>query len=140
MSYPKPTKKPLAIWRKAFPKQAKRLRPEGGAVAGIKFRSGSEAARMAVYNGILEFWNKLHPYCDACQRIYMTHRVGNPNLHAQTTNHHKKGRDGLLLFDVRHFLPCCLWSHRWIDANKDEARSLGLLAAPGEWNKQETGA
>ena len=47
--------------------------------------------------------------------------------------HHYSGRDGLLLFDPDNFVPVCTECHRWIDANRDEARRLGLLAKEGEW-------
>jgi hypothetical protein len=51
-----------------------------------------------------------------------------------TECHHVRGRIGRLLLDRRFWLPVCLEHHRRIHERPAEARSLGLLARPGEWN------
>ena len=99
MTYPRPTKRPLAPWTKAFPKQAKALRPEAGRAGGVKARSGSEAVRMAIYVPIANMFKKTNPWCQNCFRC--------PTMDV----HHTKGRDGLLLFDVRHFQALCRQCH-----------------------------
>lgn len=40
--------------------------------------------------------------------------------------HHKRGRIGGLLYDVRYFLACCNSCHRLIEANSLYARKAGL--------------
>jgi hypothetical protein len=72
----------------------------------------------------------LNPECCACQHI----PGGNKQAHARDDTHHVRGKDGMLLFDVRWFMSVCRWAHTWIDAHRDEARKLGLLANRGEWN------
>lgn len=119
---PKP-KRPLAIWRDAFPKQAAALRPEHGAAGGVKARSESEQRRMEVYNAIKDAFLRERCWCSRC--------MGNRNIEI----HHTHGREGLLLFDVRHWRVVCRKCHQWIHAHPEEARKFGLLAQEGEWNK-----
>jgi hypothetical protein len=124
--------KSKAIWRKAFPGQAQALRPEQSAAGGVKARSGGEARRLQVYNGINVLFAECHPLCEACPRI----PGGNKLVHPREDTHHVFGKDGLLLFDVRGFMSVCRWAHTWIDTHREEARKLGLLASVGKWNKQ----
>ena len=129
---PKP-KRPLAIWREAFPKQAAALRPENGAAGGVKARSESERRRMEVYNAIKDvalFGRNKDPnvsryehICEVCHNS------------SATEIHHIRGRAGLLLFDMRYWRAVCSTCHAWIHAHPEEARNLGLLAQEGEWNK-----
>jgi hypothetical protein len=48
--------------------------------------------------------------------------------------HHKRGRIGRLLCEVNHWLPVCRGCHDWIHKNIEEARKLGLICEPGQWN------
>jgi len=130
---PKP-RQPKAPWVRAFPRQESALRPEAGAAGGVKERSGSEAARMAVYAAISRlflqwYWRDSRP-CDGCIARSLP-SAPNPPEHV----HHTKGRAGLLLFDVRFFKAVCAECHRFIGDNPAEARRLGLLCAEGEWCK-----
>jgi hypothetical protein len=128
-------KKRLALWCTAFPEMHKKLRPENSAAGGIKARSQPEAVRMAVYNGIKELFITQNPMCDCCESIYR-HVTGGVCAVVQFTDqiHHTRGRDGLLLFDVRYWKAACANCHSWIHANPVAAIKLGLLSK--EWNKQ----
>lgn len=48
--------------------------------------------------------------------------------------HHSRGRMGTLLIDTRFWKAVSRRAHEWIGQNPVEARSLGLLCQPGEWN------
>lgn len=124
---PKP-KHPKACWTTAYPRQAKALRPENGPAGGVKARSGGEKARMAVYAGIKELFLWGRSVCGA----YVRGVCSGSELEV----HHKLGRSGILLFDVRHWLAVCPACHAWIHAHPGEARAKGWLAQPGEWNKE----
>jgi hypothetical protein len=114
----KPKKQIKNIAAQAFPSQFERLRPESGKAGGVKARSGTEARRMAVYVGIAEMYKQARPCC-ACRL---------PMCETDASDvHHKLGREGLLLFDVRHWLPVCRPCHDWIHAHPEEAKRLGLL-------------
>ncbi len=114
----KRSSKPKANWTQAFPEQARRLNPERSAAGGIKARSGTEAARMAVYRPIAQLYLAQHQQCEVSRTCY----------DAQATAvHHRKGRAGLLLCDVRYFTAVCWWCHRWIHDHPAEARKMGWL-------------
>ncbi len=124
----KPKPKHLkAPWCSAYPHQARALRPEN-AGQGVKSRSGGEKARMAVYGGIKELFLWGRSVCGAYVRGVCT--GGDLEVH------HKKGRSGILLFDVRHWLAVCPACHVWIHAHPEEARKRGWLAGKGEWNRE----
>ena len=60
------------------------------------------------------------------------------NREPSTNVHHKHGRGwrGELLLVEELWVPCCTPCHpAWIDANRDEARRLGLLAPRGQYNR-----
>ena len=107
--------KPRNIALQAFPDQARKLRPEHSAAGGVKARSGTEEQRMAVYRPIADMYLTLHPVCE-CGCWKPAREV-----------HHKRGRDGLLLFDSRHFLAVCRVHHRRIHDNPAEAMRLGFM-------------
>lgn len=115
----------------AFPNQFKKLRPLEGEAGGIKARSAPEKIRMAVYLPIAEMFKLLHPICECCSLIFQR-GIGKRNWTESV--HHTRGREGLLLFATQYYKGACLECHSWIDANRDEARKLGLLAQTGEWN------
>lgn len=124
-----PKKQNKAPWVGAFKRQARALRPEN-AGQGVKSRSGGEKARMAVYLAIKEIWlrNPLNLTC----RIRATSECSNNCSEI----HHSRGRGGILLFDVRYWLPVCNSCHSYLHAYPAEARAKGWLAQPGEWNKE----
>ncbi len=109
-----------AIWTKAFPKQAKALRPERRG-QGVKAQSGSQKARSDVYRAIADAYRLAHPLCEACNN--------GPKVPQRWTDdiHHKRGRIGLLLFDVRYFMAVCRRCHDFIHQHPKEAKALGLL-------------
>lgn len=52
-----------------------------------------------------------------------------------TTIHHRFGRAGSLLCDVRYWHALSLDGHIWVDGHRTEAREIGLLGLVGEWNR-----
>ena len=124
-------KQPKAVWTKtAFGKaQQQRLRPEATAAGGVKARSGSETQRMDIYRAIKDLYIRQKPWCEACQVLCTI-------LQPADEIHHKHGRSGLLLLDVRHWMAVCSRCHVYIHEHPNAARSAGLLAARGEWGRQ----
>ena len=131
-------KRPLALWTTAFKSQHKALRPENGAAGGVKARSQSESVRMEIYNAIRALYLKANPFCECHTQIDDLRKMPTQTIMRTQSSqiHHKRGRDGLLLFDVRYFCACCAGCHTWIDAHRTEAQALGLLAKEG-WRKQD---
>ena len=133
------TKRPLAPWTRittpGFRSQAAALRPGNGAAGGVKARSASEELRMAIYLPIAALFKHANPWCQCCSILWRKKGYDSPRQNRTESIHHVFGREGLLLFDVRGFKSACLECHRYIDAHRDEARKLGLLADAGDWNK-----
>ena len=48
--------------------------------------------------------------------------------------HHRRGRVGPLLTDLRHLLATCSKCHDWIHEHVEEARTLGYICEKGLWN------
>ena len=48
--------------------------------------------------------------------------------------HHRRGRVGSLLTDLRHLLATCHRCHQWLHENVEEARTLGYICEKGLWN------
>ena len=137
MKFEQKKKRPLALWTTAFKSQHKALRPENTAAGGVKARSQSESVRMEIYNAIRALYLKANPFCECHDQTRGSRRdFSQPYREKSTQIHHKRGRDGLLLFDVRHFCACCSSCHSWIDAHRTEAQALGLLAKE-DWRKQD---
>ena len=126
---PKP-KQRKACWTTvkspSFRAQAAALRPETGPAGGIRAQSGSQAARNTVYGAIRELYLTQNPVCQIAAAIQCTRTA--------TEIHHWAKRDGLLLFDVRHFRAVCANCHAVIHQDETEARRRGWLAQPGQWN------
>lgn len=127
MNYKHKTKPNIA--REAFPEQFKALRPENSKAGGAKARSQPHAVRMAVYVPIRELFLTQNPLCQCCDVIYK-HLHGTPsNLRVRFADevHHKRGRDGLLLFDVRYWRATCRECHSFIHTHPKEAHQLKLI-------------
>ena len=81
------------------------------------------------------------PVVAAIKELHEGFRYGWPISNKLVCVHHVRGRGhggrGPLLLDERYWLACSLQGHRWIDANKDEARKRGWLAQKGDWNKHD---
>lgn len=94
----------------------------------IKPVSDAQGARLEEYLRLRIPWLKAHPWCRSCA-------VRGFKKQAPTTDvHHSRGKIGALLCDMRFWIPVCRNCHDWIGSNPEEARSLGLLCQPGEWN------
>lgn len=138
--YERKLKQPKAAWTRAFPSQAAALHPERGAPGGVKARGASEAVRMAVYGPIAAMFKAARWKCEACIRVaeFWLPESEWPLMVRDTKHvHHSKGRVGLLLFDTRYWVPVCEECHRWIGDNVEKARGLGLIAAEGDWGRQD---
>lgn len=121
-----------AIWTRAYPKQAKALHPE---TATLK---ATEDTKKAVYRAIEVEFMANHQACEVCPKIWSCEEIKEDGVafwHEATEPHHVRGRQGLLLFDVRYWLATCSKAHRWIHDNPEAARKLGLLADKGDWHK-----
>jgi hypothetical protein len=103
-------KKKMALWVETFPDQAKALRPETSKAGGVRWRSKSQAVMLEVYNGIAEMFKTAHPLCQCCMFRVNVNQV-KPNWTDDI--HHRLGKDGLLLFDVRYFVAMCRQCHSW---------------------------
>lgn len=128
MNFNRTRKQPKNIAMQAFPEQFAKLRPEAGEVGGVKARSAPEEQRMAVYRAIRDLFLAAEPKCQVCANT-----LGRAAADDATEVHHCRGREGLLLFDVRHFAALCRSCHAWVHANPDLARAQGYLPEKGEW-------
>lgn len=71
------------------------------------------------------------------KRLFMSRhkRCQRPGCLKKATDlHHCRGRIGTLLTDERFWKVLCRTCHNWVGDNPTEARRLGLLCEPGEWN------
>ena len=88
----------------------------------VRSRGKAMEKRMREYRKRREVFLRAHPFCSVL-----------PDRRSETI-HHQRGRVGTLLLDERFWIAVSLDGHRWIDANRDEARRRGLLAQIGQWN------
>lgn len=125
-------KQPKAIWTSVqspgFKRQQQSLRPENGAAGGVKARSKPMEVRMAMYNPIRDLFLSSRSKCEiecneACQDL-------------SVDVHHSKGKDGLLLFDIRYWIPACRNCHNHVTANPKEAAEHGWTLG-SQWNRQD---
>lgn len=92
----------------------------------LKRQSKKQASRLARYLPIRNDFLKKFPACGICLVLDMTPAPS-------TEVHHKFGRNGSLLFDVRGFVPSCRAHREWPHTNGALARELGVLGMPSEW-------
>jgi hypothetical protein len=112
-------KRPKALWwRMAHPggepsKIRRRIQP----------RSEELELRMVIYRHERVVFLAEHPICQlaGCRR-------------ASTDLHHTRGRLGPLLLLKRFWRAVCRKHHNWIGDHPQEARAIGMLCQPGEWN------
>ena len=123
-------KHPKSICVAAFPEQFKKLHPERGAAGGIKWRSKPKAILDAVYSSIATLFKIANPWCKICELR------GNHVIHGTEDVHHSRGKQGLLYFDVRWFVPCCRSCHSWAENNVESAMAIGVTCQKGDWNKE----
>lgn len=121
-------KRAPAIWTQAFPAQHSAIHPERQEAGGIKMRGASEKVRMGIYFPIAELYKAHNSWCEACKIITPISPVESDLQEINLTDdvHHRRGRSGLLLFDIRHWLAVCRTCHDWIRDNPKKARELGL--------------
>lgn len=129
-----------APWTMAFPGDVAKLTPQKLAVlvrqpARRKFirrESRQHARGRAEYNARVEEWLLLpaNQWCRVAQLLGWKPRRA-------TQCHHIRGRLGPLLMCERFWCPVSADGHAWIDANRDEARRLGLLAQRGDWHRTD---
>ena len=94
---------------------------------------------MAVYRPIAELYKQAHPLCECCPLIipwrsamewqngFSAHSHGSDSDRQPTQDiHHVRGREGLLLFDVRYYKAACRKCHDWVKDHPKEAQQLGL--------------
>lgn len=80
----------------------------------IKKVSDKRQVENKMYMEVRAEYMKDNPVCEICGS-------------RQVELHHKKGRIGKLLFDIRYFMTVCREDHRYIHENPKEARKKGWL-------------
>lgn len=108
MKFPKPIKKKPS--RKCVRRMSVRMRE-----------------KMAIYHKKRMAFLIDRPWCQACAAMGKT-----PQPSKQI--HHKVGRVGFLLLDVRHWLAVCEKCHSTIHLDISKARALDLIGEVGQWN------
>lgn len=101
----------------------------------IRRTSTRQRQRLKDYRIARSRFMREHPRCEACAKIAALGHDLDEKPHAASEPHHVRGRAGKLLTDTRYFLAVCRKAHEWIHAHPALARSLGLLAPPGQWNR-----
>lgn len=96
--------------------------------------SDNQRRRLAEYGPLARRWKKGRD-CD-CSGLKNERGefICREKRHKCAEPHHFRGRLGPLLTDTRFFIPVCRKAHRWIDANRAEARLMGLLCDIGQFN------
>lgn len=79
----------------------------------IKPVSDKKLVELAEYRKIRDKWLIENPFCEVCGTPY--------NLSV----HHKAGRTGKLLTDIRYFMTVCLRDHEKIETSPEWAKSKG---------------
>jgi hypothetical protein len=127
MNFKRIKKTKAANWISAFPEQRKQ--PTSESYQGCQHRSEIGGMRERVYQGIAKMFLELHRFCQPCKE--------QNDIRRSQDVHHMRGREGLLLSDVRYFLPVCRQHHGWIEANKEDARKKGWQADQGDFRRQD---
>lgn len=96
--------------------------------APIRKVSKGMAWRLDEYRRIRAGWMEFHPVCGIC----LARGIEPPRESEEL--HHSRGRAGKLLCDTRFFITACHRCHAWTHEHPRDARALGVLAEPGEWN------
>lgn len=109
--------------RRAFPKERK----------PIARRSPERRKADRIYNARVKAW-----LAEPEQMWSAVELALNGKLVRATQCHHRNGRGwrGELLMEESLWIPVSAEGHAWIDANRESARRLGLLAPLGQWNRK----
>lgn len=93
----------------------------------IKMRGTSKKRRSETrqYIAVRNLYLQNHPYCEA-QACGQSQDAGMA-VNASTQIHHKRGRSGPALTDIRFFMAVCAECHEWIERNRQTARACGWL-------------
>jgi len=93
--------------------------------ARIRPVSARRAVALREYAKLRRIW-LAQPEQRFCRFPACRHRTGDV--------HHSRGRLGVLLVDVRFWIPLCRRHHDWVGQNPAQARELNLLCPVGSWN------
>lgn len=74
------------------------------------------------------------PVVAAVKELRDGRKYGHPISDKLNEVHHMRGRLGTLLRDQRFWIALSKQGHRWVHEHPAEARRLGFLCQPGEWN------
>lgn len=96
----------------ATPKKAKKA---------TKISKTADPERNKIYLAIRALFLAACHECEACAFV----AGGYPHMAVEV--HHKKGREGDLLFDVRFFMPVCREHHNFIHDNPEYAKQRGWI-------------
>lgn len=107
-----------------------KIRPTVKKFIYIARRTPKKQKENAGYNRAVKIW--LQKPANRVCRVTLKRNI---RQEPATQCHHKRGRLGALLMDKRFWIPVSDDGHKWIDANRKQARRLGLLCALGDWNK-----
>jgi hypothetical protein len=77
------------------------------------------------------------PVVSAIPELRDGRRYGWPISSRLTEVHHRRGRAGSLLLDMRHWLAVSRIGHRWIHSHPTEARARGWLCEVGYFGRKE---
>lgn len=108
----------VGLWAKKTPRPKRKK--------AIRKMSLALARRQREYRKLKREWKKdpINQTCRACP-------------HPSTELHHSRGRIGLLLCDQRYWIPLCHECHEKVHRDINWARSLGLIAEKGKWNRAD---
>lgn len=98
----------------------------------IRKVSKRQQERLKEYRKVREAYLKEHPLCKCCQVVAAWSGV--KTVAASEDIHHRFGKAGSLLCDVRGFLGVCRKHHDYIHNNPREAREWGWIAPKFQWN------
>ena len=122
-------KRPLALWTRTYPDQAKKLMPERKP-RKLRRRSIAMSKRMKEYAKLKEQFLQDNPQCQVFPWICECNQ-----FRPATQIHHIRGRAGSLLLDTRFWMAVSQEGHEFIHKNPELARKHGYLCAKGQWNK-----
>ena len=111
-------------WDKNEARANEKQRPK----AILKKETAKRAREKRDYYALCAKWLPLHPVCGIC----LVRGVEKPRR--ATEVHHYRGRLGRLLCDTRFFISSCRDCREFPHEHPKEARELGILSSPAEWN------
>lgn len=89
---------------------------------GLRRLSSKRRAAYQTYLGLRRYFLTRNPYCE------FPSDTGAPTCMKEATEiHHKKGRAGELLCDIRWFMAVCDSHHKFIEDHKKWARERKLI-------------